>query len=636
MKINKIVITTIIVFIMMLTIVSTSFAAIVDNDNGKMRYYKNNRTFDIQGYVNGEWQSTTFIDNGYYASLKVDSKEPEDLMFSNYDDQEINGVEWDVDCNFINNGRYVKITYTLTNKEATSKNISLGGYVDVQIAGEDYATIERFENSKGLKLYNVEKNIQFSFYGKSVAGTTDIDNLWIGKYPDHDDNCFNNNTTNKIEDKDSAFAYSWVNRTLAANSTNKYSVIIGMGEVSNAPKIELDENQGDCFSADSVVIKGTIKDSDKNSKATLYYTVDDSAEKNLNELTLTNNKVDFELDLTAQNLAKGNHTVKLWAIDEIGNPSEIVEKKVYITNIKAPILNMSEEWSKETVKFTVTDTNNDAADVSKYQYKIDDGQWKDITLNVETVALDKTGTAKVYVRTVGKQEGEVSSAISKTAKVDKEKPTVTVSEKEGKVTINVNDNHSGADTAKTKYIFTKSKDLNENDELTKYTSAVEYRTADKSDVYLHVTCEDKLGNTNTFVKEYKYPVAAKIESEDEFKGKDVIYKLTDEKNQVSNNYFYQVKINDEEWKTVNLNTEYKLENPKEGNNTIKTRTIDTLGRISDETEKTVKYIIVKDETTSNEILPAAGVKSAIVIMLVFVLIALVISYYKYSYLKGIK
>lgn len=636
MKFNKIVITTILVLIIMLTCVSTSFAAIVDNDNGKMKYYKTDYRFDIKGYVNGELQSTTFYDRGYQAKLKVDNNEAEDLLMTDYSEEIVNGVEWDVECNFINNGRYVKITYSLTNTEATTKTISLGGYVDVQIAGDDRATIERFENSKGLKLYNVEENIQFSFYGKSVAGTTDIDNLWIGTYPDHDDNCFNNNTTNKIENKDSAFAYSWVNRTLAANSTNKYSVIIGMGEVSNAPKIELDENQGDCFSTDSVVVKGTIKDADKNSKATLYYTVDGGAEENLEELTLTNNKVDFELDLTSKNLAKGNHTVKLWAIDEMGNPSEIVEKKVYITNIKAPILNMSEDWSKDTVKFTVTDTNNDAEEVSKYQYKIDDGQWKDIALNVETVALDKTGTAKVYVRTVGKQEGEVSSAISKTAKVDKEKPTVTVTEKDGKVTVNVKDEHSGVDTAKTKYAFTKSKDLKENDELTKYTSAVEYRIADKSDVYLHVTCEDKLGNTNTFVKEYKYPVAAQIEAESEFKGKDVTYKLKDEKNQSSNNYFYQVKVNDGEWKTVNLNTEYKLENPKEGDNTLKTRTIDTLGRISDETQKTVKYVIVKDDTTSNVILPAAGVKSAIVILLAIVLVSVIVSYYKYSYLKDIK
>lgn len=242
MKKSKI-ISILLIVAMLLSYCSFTFAAVVDSDNGKMKYYKKNYSlFDVQGYVNGNLQSTTFVDGGYYAKLKVDNNEPENMQFNSYGEQVINGIAWDAECSFINNGRYVKATYILTNNNTANSTISLGAYADVQIADDDYATIQRFDNSNGLKLYNEEKNIQFSFYGKSVAGTTDIDNLWIGTYPNQDDNCFNGNTTNEIKERDSAFAFSWLNRTIEPGETKRYSVIIGMGEVSNAPKIELDEN----------------------------------------------------------------------------------------------------------------------------------------------------------------------------------------------------------------------------------------------------------------------------------------------------------------------------------------------------------------------------------------------------------
>lgn len=632
MKKRKIILSIMLIIIIILSYCPLSFSTIIDNDNGKMYYYKKSSGFDVKGYVNGTLQSTTFMDGGYYPMLKVDSNEAKSLYFSDYG-QKVDGVEWDIDCSFINNGRYVKITYTLTNKENTSKNISLGTYADVQIAGNDRATIERFENNKGLKLYDKEENIQFSFYGKSVAGTTDIDNLWIGTYPQHRDNYFNNNTINKIEEKDSAFTFSWTNRTLAVGATNTYSVIIGIGEVSNAPKIELDENQGSCFSQDDVVIKGTISDADNNSNATLYYSIDGGTDNNLEEQSLINSKLDFSLDLTSQNLSLGNHTIKLYAIDESGNPSEIVEKSIFITNLKVPTLTMSEEWSKEDVTFTITDTLNNTDEVLKYQYKIDNGEWQDIELNVEMLALDKTGTAAVMARVIGKQTDEYSSIVSKTAKVDKDGPVINISEKDGKVTIDATDEQSGVNSIK--YVFTTSKDLEDKEEPLEYEEPIEYNGTEKSDLYLHIISTDKLGNEATDVKEYKAPVAAKIETEEEFIDEKPTYELKDEENQADNNYTYQVKINDGEWQEVNINTEYTVEEAREGRNTIKTRTIDSLGRISEEKEIEIAYQ-QKDNTVATMKLPNTGITAIIGAIIIIVGINVGLGFYKYNRYKDIK
>lgn len=632
MKRNKL-ISIVLILIILLSYCPIVFADVVDADNGKMKFYKKSwALFDIQGYVNGSLQSTTFSDNGYYTKLKVDNNEEEDMEFSSYNEQLINGIAWDVECSFINNGRYVKVTYTLTNTNEAESTISLGTYVDVQIAGNDRATLERFENNNGLKLYDNETNIQFSFYGKSVAGTTDIDNLWLGTYPEHRENYFNNNTTNKIEERDSAFTFSWVNRKIAAGETKKYTVIIGMGEVSNAPKIELDANQGKCFSQDSVIINGFISDRDPNSKATLYYTVDDGAENNLTEQALTNNKLDFSLDLTSQNLAAGTHKIKLWAIDESGNPSEILEKDILITNLKAPVLNMNEEWSKETVKFTITDEQNNAEDVLKYQYKIGNGKWQDAQLDTEITALEETGTAVVMAKVVGKETDEQSSIVSKTAKVDKNGPEINVSEKDGKITVTATDEQSGVNDIK--YVLNSERELKGEEEFKDYTEAIDCTNLEAGDLYLHIISTDKLENESTYTKEYKEPVSATIVTEDKFTGKKPTYKLTDENKQFENNYKYQIKINDGEWQDVNIDTSHTIDKPIVGENTIKTRTVDTLGRLSSESEAKTIYI-EKDTTIANKLLPNTGTGRIILGILVISILGTV-GGIKYRKLKDIK
>ena len=620
----------------LLSYIALSYATIIDADNGKMKYYRKRNCYDIQGYVNGKIQSTTFNNGGYHAKLKVDNNNEEELYDYSYGEMIINGVKWDVECTFINNGKYVKTTYTLTNTESTAKKISLGVYADVQIAENDRATIERFDNNKGLRLYDTESNIQFSFYGKSVAGTTNIDNLWIGEYPKQRDNYFNNNTTQKIEGKDSAFAFSWIDRTLAPGVTNRYSTIIGMGEVSNAPTIALDENQGNCFSQDNVIIKGTMSDADKNSKVSLNYILDDGEEKKLDEQALVDNKVDFALNLNSQKLSIGKHKIKLWAIDESGNPSEITEKEILITNLKAPTLNMNEEWTKEPVKFKITDTVNDKKDVQKYQYKINNGQWKDLELGTETTALENTGTAVVTVRAVGKNADEYSSSISKTAKIDKDKPAIAVTEKDSKVKIEAKDQHSGIKN--TKYVFTNQKELSGKEEFIEYKNEIEYNNKqnEDKDLFLHIISIDKVGNEATLVKEYKKPVAATIETEQSFNNKKPTYKLKDDVNQPSG-YKFQVKVNDSDWKNVELNTEYTIDNPIKGNNTIKTRTIDLLGRISTEKNTTTKYIEEKkDDTVSPGILPQTGMNTTIIIAIIILVTIAFATYFINKKYRDIK
>ena len=54
---------------------------------------------------------------------------------------------------------------------------------------------------------------------------------------------------------------------------------------------------------------------------------------------------------------------------------------------------------------------------------------------------------------------------------------------------------------------------------------------------------------------------------------------------------YKIKINDEDWRFLDIDSTYEIKNPTEGTYTIKTKTIDSLGRESGEVEKEITYTL---------------------------------------------
>ena len=176
-----------------------------------------------------------------------------------------------------------------------------------------------------------------------------------------------------------------------------------------------------------------------------------------------------------------------------------------------------------------------------------------------------------------------------------------------------------------------NEELTGNETLLDYTEAISYTGNETGNLYLHVVVTDNLGNETKQVKTYKAPVTGQIVSEDKFTDAKPTYKLTAETEQVG--YKYQVKINDGEWQNVTLNTEYTIEEPLNGKNTITTRTIDPLGRVSDEIVKEFEY--VEDTTKAPEILPNTGIGKYIIIISVLAVI-LIASYIQVKKLREIR
>ena len=539
--------------------------------------------FDIQGRVNGAWQSTTYSDFGYYTVIKVNNNKP---RLYNETANNYYGVTLDLSAEAINNGNYFKIKYKVKNNNTENANISLGGLADVQICNNDDATIERMNNNTGLKLYDSDEDVQFTFYGRNVAGVTNIDNLWVGIYPDHETNYFNGNTRTKLEGKDSSFTYSWTNRELKPGEEEEYSVLIGIGKITNPPVIELINDSGDVYPTNEVVVEARVTDVDEDSIETIFYSVDDGTERVLETKRLVNNKYDFSIDLTNENFEDDSeHLLKIWAIDESGNPSNIEEKNIIISTLNAPEIEMSEEWTKEDRYFKVLDTKNNSAIIKKYQYKIEDGEWKDIELDQSTLALDETGAKKVYAKAISIADKE-STTVYKTAKVDKRAPSIKVEEPSNTVTITAEDRESGLETVKYEWSTIQ---LFQNDDMTDYTAPFKYTGTERGNLYLHVSAEDKVGNEERYTKTYLAPVPPEITGERMFKDVNPRFGLKDDEKQYEKGYMYKIKINDDDWRYLDIDSTYEIKNPEPGTYTVRAKTIDTLGRESDETTAQLFY-----------------------------------------------
>jgi LPXTG-motif cell wall-anchored protein len=534
MKIKlKLITVLVIIIILLFPIISL---AITEVDNGIMKIYNPGnwgfeydwlRAFDIKGYIEDSSDtstliSSTFGNHGYHTFLNVNGAHGEmngELTYSNTDElesklqamqytaydssneeQTIDGIKLKVQAQFINNGEQLQFVYTLKNTTSNSATISLATSADVQIDGDDSATIERLEDGSGVRLWTKEgrtgKPVQFVFYGKDVPGTTAIDNLWIGNWGyTYFKNMFcDNSETQKIENRDSAFAFSWVNRTINAGQTLTYTVLMEVGEI-NIPNTGITLDNNTKFYYKDVKINGTVIDKDLKDKITVHYVVD-GTEYTLPTMSTDGTTKDFTLDLTSLNLsAVTPHTLKVWATDSTYCDSNVEERTFTITYLKEPEVSLSTtEWAKD-VTFKITDTINETQWIDKYQYRLNDGTWTDCSKDTD-IQIQESGNVKVDVRIKGTQTDDYSNIVTVNAKIDKVNPTTTkptATKTTCSITLNLGqtDAHSGIDTSKTMYAIKKNGTWSEwqsSNTFTGLTHNTEYVVKTKA--------VDKVGNTS--------------------------------------------------------------------------------------------------------------------------------------------
>ena len=226
-------------------VVVTPYGYTLD-ENRTMAYKKaeSGNTIDVLGNYKNNWLQTTFSSNGY-AVATTDNLE--DSVSAS--------------AKFINSGKYVQLSYTVTAGDSPIADGKLAVHADIQIGDNDEAAVEVIQddggNPIGLKMVDthtaeekpdcISRDDQFSLYFGDKNGVTPVDTYWFGVYDERMDShstygyiCFaplNDNTKSsvgtyeqssgvytKFSGKDSGFAISWQNISLGAGD---YSITAG-------------------------------------------------------------------------------------------------------------------------------------------------------------------------------------------------------------------------------------------------------------------------------------------------------------------------------------------------------------------------------------------------------------------------
>ena len=235
----------------------TAFAVSVPSgyttdENGIMAYaYLLSGNFDIRGYFDGEWKSTTFSNGGYYTYLKqggytqsVSASSSANGGFTR------DNLNISIDLAFTNEGQTMQILYTVKNIGSQTENFSLGTGADIQIGNDDCAVITPFDDGSGYKMVSDDADdydsdndeyAQFNFFATGYKGVTDVSDYWYGAYFSSDSSTgaywsrnkevavFCGNDVSESGTFDSAASWHWANQTLSAGETATYSVLIGIG-----------------------------------------------------------------------------------------------------------------------------------------------------------------------------------------------------------------------------------------------------------------------------------------------------------------------------------------------------------------------------------------------------------------------
>ena len=624
----KIIIVLVFILIMLIPI---STYGITKQDNGKIKVSpvitKNFEAiwlkgFDIKGYIakdqnTKELISSTHNNLGYHIFLNVNNKYGEmdgkytlpkekmkDMHYKEVENdkiQNIDGIELLVKTQYINNGNQLQIIYTLKNVTENTLNISLGTSADVEIDGDDKATIEKINNGEGVRLLtqkgNTKKKAQFTLYLRNTKGVTNVDNIWIGSWSDYylrhifDDN----SNIEKIENRDSAITFSWVNRKIKLGETKNYSVVMDIGE-QNVPTIKIPLKNNVKLYHSNVIISGTVEDKDIKDTITIYYSIDDK-KYTLKPIHTEGKEKIFSINLIKQKLSPvTDHKLKIWAVDSLNLKSNIEEKNFTITYLKNPEIVLSEEdWKKDEVSFRIIDKENQQEYVEKYQYKINNKKWIDCKTDT-SIIIKENGINKIDVRAVGTKTGDISSTITDYAKIDKVAPTNDIPiaiKTTNSITVQCTqiDEQSGIDTEKILYAIKKENKWNE---------------WQASNIFTNLK-----PNTNYVIKT---------------KSTDKVGNITESQELVIKTEQLSVEIPKEESNIKNENMNNKEEINIENQNSINNKkeniiNINTLG-------------VNRDNTIAKTKIPKAGDNNIILILILILFLRTIIYYIKLQKIKS--
>lgn len=454
-------------------------------------YFMSGANFNIWG----EGVQTTFGDHGYDTVLNVNGSETNILNGTG----SLGGVTLKTNLSNISDGNYAKVEYEVKNTNSYSVTIGIATHADIQIANDDFAPIENLSGNRGFTMS--DGNHIFRFIGRDSYGVTNVDTYWFGTYNYRTQNMWNTSYTydgySGGRELDSGMAYSWKNRTIGPGETQKYSVIIGVGELNTPPTINVTSSfETAYYPTQTVRVTGTVNDVDRGDVLTVKYAIDSGAEVTIgNNYRPNGSPVPFSTSFVIPtSISPGQHMIQLWAADDKGNMS--VPVTVYFTvgaDTTPPdathTINPS-SWTSGNVTISITATDSQSGLKS---ITLPNGQ----VVTSATTSYTATNNGD-YKFVLADNVGNSRNYIVNISNIDRTTPNIVVDPqtsnwaKETQVKVNITDSQSGVKYYK--YAITDSKDTPSSwsSNIASVNGTITINT--EAEKYLHIIAEDNVGN----------------------------------------------------------------------------------------------------------------------------------------------
>lgn len=454
-------------------------------------YFMSESNFNVWG----EGVQTTYADHGYDTVLNVNGSETNIYNGTG----SLGGVTIKTNLSNISDGNYAKVEYEVKNTNSYSVTIGIATYADIQIGDDDFAPIENLSGNRGFTMS--DGNHIFRFIGRDSYGVTNVDTYWFGTYNDREENKWNTSYTydgnGGSRDLDSGMAYSWKNRTIGPGETQKYSVIIGVGELNTPPTINVTSSfETAYYPTQTVRVTGTVNDVDRGDVLTVKYAIDSGAEVTIgNNYRPNGSPVPFSTSFVIPtSISPGQHMIQLWAADDKGNMS--VPVTVYFTvgaDTTPPdathTINPS-SWTSGNVTISITATDSQSGLKS---ITLPNGQ----VVTSATTSYTATNNGD-YKFVLADNVGNSRNYIVNISNIDRTTPNIVVDPqtsnwaKETQVKVNITDSQSGVKYYK--YAITDSKDTPSSwsSNIASVNGTITINT--EAEKYLHIIAEDNVGN----------------------------------------------------------------------------------------------------------------------------------------------
>ncbi len=454
-------------------------------------YFMSESNFNVWG----EGVQTTYADHGYDTVLNVNGSETNIYNGTG----SLGGVTIKTNLSNISDGNYAKVEYEVKNTNSYSVTIGIATHADIQIGDDDFAPIENLSGNRGFTMS--DGNHIFRFIGRDSYGVTNVDTYWFGTYNDREENKWNTSYTydgnGGSRDLDSGMAYSWKNRTIGPGETQKYSVIIGVGELNTPPTINVTSSfETAYYPTQTVRVTGTVNDVDRGDVLTVKYAIDSGAEVTIgNNYRPNGSPVPFSTSFVIPtSISPGQHMIQLWAADDKGNMS--VPVTVYFTvgaDTTPPdathTINPS-SWTSGNVTISITATDSQSGLKS---ITLPNGQ----VVTSATTSYTATNNGD-YKFVLADNVGNSRNYIVNISNIDRTTPNIVVDPqtsnwaKETQVKVNITDSQSGVKYYK--YAITDSKDTPSSwsSNIASVNGTITINT--EAEKYLHIIAEDNVGN----------------------------------------------------------------------------------------------------------------------------------------------